>query len=330
MIKMLKKLLPVILLILIMALSSSPAFAVKEIKNDLTTISEDINVREDEVVYGNLTAVSGNIIVMGKVYGNLTSATGDINLRETARVMGNITTGSGQVIRVSGAEVTGNIFNGFTQNRIIENEDKVEQNREDQVNYRSNSFDFFTKMLGMLAVIAIVLSVFPKNLEKMLNAFNLEAGRVVLVGVLGWVLLPFAMIISIVTIIGPFIIGLGAFVGFLAGIAIVGLLLGEKIKQMLKWQNDNKIMTAFAGIAVLWLASLLPVAPVFIVIICGVIGMGVVLVTKFGSGRPWFPPKNAGSHSPAGINEQWSTDLPQVSDSEGGIGNDSIDNEKNA
>ncbi|MHB8983866.1 MAG: hypothetical protein ACYC4E_00730 [Carboxydocellales bacterium] len=156
-------------------------------------------------------------------------------------------------------------------------------------------------LLGFMAVTAIILSIFPLNLEKMGSVLKVETGRVVLVGILGWLVLPFVLLISVLTIVGPLLIGLGALVAVLVGTVLVAMVLGEKLYEVFKWQNDNKILKALAGILVLWLAALLPIANGFIMIICSVLGMGLVLVTKFGLGTPWFPPRKAGVYAPTQV-----------------------------
>lgn len=260
----------------------------KEIQNDMTSLTSDIVIQQNERVNGNITTASGNISIYGKVNGNVTTGTGDINIKSTAKIVGNVTAGTGKITRDPGAQVIGSIFQG--------------DNRYNNVNingfgvYRPTFFErtlnSITTLLGLIAIIAIILSIFPRNLQKMLGAFDLEPGRIVIIGILGWIVLPLALVVSVITIIGPIVIMLGAFLSLLIGTVLVSLLLGEKVKELFNWQNDNKIFTAVLGLFVLWLASLLPIAQVFVVITCAVIGMGIVLVTKFGTGRPWFPPRN--------------------------------------
>ena len=263
--------------------------AIIETTRNITTLSENVVVKENERVYGNITTATGNVEVAGEVYGNITAGTGDIILKNSAKVIGNITVGTGELKRDPQAKVIGNVVEGRIDNGI-----NLDRNFNiSRPSFAERSFQSFLQMLGVLAMIAIVISIFPQNLSKMLGAFNLEPGRVVLVGVLGWIALPFVIVLSVITIIGPILLGLAAFVSVIVGAGLVSLLLGEKLQELFNWQNDNKIFTALLGLFVLWLGFLLPIASFFIVATCAIIGLGVVLMTKFGTGRPWFPARSA-------------------------------------
>ena len=85
---------------------------VKELRHNITTISEDVTVQKNERVYGNITTVSGNINIYGEVHGNITTATGVINIKSSARIKGNITAGTGIINREPGADIQGNIVKG--------------------------------------------------------------------------------------------------------------------------------------------------------------------------------------------------------------------------
>lgn len=270
----------------------------KELSHNITTISEDVTVNKNERVYGNITTVSGNINVYGEVFGNITTATGGINLKSSAKVNGNITTGTGIINKEQGAEVRGNTFEGTGTNHN-RNYSRDQWPQKEKTSTADRVLNSLGTLLGLMAITAIMLSIFPLNLQTMSSALNVETGRVVLVGLLGWIVLPFVLLVSVLTIVGPIIIGLGAFVSVLAGTVIIAQLLGDKLYEVFKWSNENKILKALVGLAVLWFASLLPIANVFILITCSVIGMGVVLVTKFGTGRPWFPPRRTSTYKPA-------------------------------
>lgn len=252
----------------------------EEVGQNITTITEDVEIQRGERIIGNVTTVSGNVTVFGEVIGNVTSAAGNIYLKDSSNIRGNVTAATGKIFRDPGADVRGTVFHGTKMPKI-----------------ETHYFSRFTNMLGILAIVVILISILPLNVQKMIGALKMEPGRVVLVGILGWILLPFLIIISLITIIGPVLVVIGALAAFLLGTGILGLLLGEKLVTLFKWQSDNKILAAAVGLAALWLASLLPLAAIFIVLVSAVVGMGVVLVTKFGTNRPWFPPRKTGNNS---------------------------------
>lgn len=261
----------------------------EDIGQNITTITEDVEIQKGERILGNVTTVSGNITVFGEVTGNVTSATGSIYLRDSSVIRGNVTTATGKILRDPGANVKGTVFRGTKMPQL--NLGMVPNPGITVVSYPTHVFNRFTNMLGILAVVVILISILPLNGQKMLGALKMEPGRVILVGTLGWVLLPFLIIISLITIIGPVLLIVGALAAFLLGTGILGLLLGEKLVALFKWQFNNKIVAVSVGLAAMWLVSLLPIASVFIFFASAIVGMGVVLVTKFGTNRPWFPPR---------------------------------------
>lgn len=261
--------------------------------NNITTISNNVVIKKNERLYGNITTVSGNVEVYGEVNGNITTATGNIVLKEGSKVRGNLTTALGKIDQNPRADVMGNITraNGIR----VGSGNGVVFDRSYANSFPDRLFNSFAQMLGLFAVIVIILCIFPQNLQKMLKAFNIEPGRVVVVGILGWIFFVPVLVFSVITIVGPLIVGLAGVAAVLIGTTIVSYLLGEKILELFHKPNENKITTAVAGLLVLWLASFIPIAKVFIVLICSIIGMGVMLVTKFGTGRPWFPPRVTGT-----------------------------------
>jgi hypothetical protein len=286
------------------------------INDNITSTTEDITVEIGQLVSGNVTNVSGDIIVKGvvngnvttaggdilikgsaKINGNVSSATGDIDIEKPAVVQGNLTTGTGDITKEPGADVSGNITKGLEFSHINENNLNHNLNRGFEAIYKPSPGELLinsiTTFLGIAAVVALLISIFPGHLDKMVSAFNLETGRIILVGFLGWLLFPFAMLVSILTIIGPLILGLIAALAIFVGVAIVAWLIGEKVQHNTKIiKSDNKFLSTLMGLLIIGLISLLPIAKVFIWAVCAIIGMGVILVTKFGTGRPWFPPKN--------------------------------------
>ncbi len=232
------------------------------------------------------------------VLGNISSGIGNINREPGAVVKGNIVQGAGR------DQLRGNKFRGFGDHPVV---------RE---SYPGHVVRSFLNLLGLAAVIIVIMSVFPLNMAKIFGSLKLQPARVILVGVLGWLALPFVAIVSLITIIGPVVLLLIALLAVLVGTAVVSATLGEKLRDLLKWQTNNQILTTLAGLGVLWLAALLPLASIFIIIFCSVTGMGLLLVTKFGTGRPWFPPRRVDNYpviSPPG---------EEKDDAKGGVDDD--------
>ena len=74
---------------------------------DMTRVGSDIHIEQDEVVRGDVTAISGDITVDGTVHGGVVSLGGDIYLNPTARVDGDVVCIGGELHEEPGAYVSG-------------------------------------------------------------------------------------------------------------------------------------------------------------------------------------------------------------------------------
>src|SRR5205085_712399 len=70
-------------------------------------IGSDIHVGTDEVIHGDLSAVSGDITIEGHVEGDVVAMRGDVNLKSTARVDGVVVCLGGTLTEEPGAQVSG-------------------------------------------------------------------------------------------------------------------------------------------------------------------------------------------------------------------------------
>jgi len=74
---------------------------------DLTRVGSDIHIEQDEVVRGDVTAISGDITVDGTVHGGVVSFGGNVYLNPTARVDGDVVCIGGELREEPGAYVSG-------------------------------------------------------------------------------------------------------------------------------------------------------------------------------------------------------------------------------
>ena len=67
-------------------------------------------IQEDEVINGDVIAITGNLVVKGRVTGSVIAYLGDITLRPSAQVIGDVIAKRGKVYRFAGAQIAGNII----------------------------------------------------------------------------------------------------------------------------------------------------------------------------------------------------------------------------
>lgn len=154
---------------------------------------------------------------------------------------------------------------------------------------------FIVELLGLGAITLLGLSLFGTPLTKMSHWLTINLGNVLLKGFLGWLALPFLVITLILTIIGIPIAILALFlipVPLIVGLWVVGLFTGDKLAPYLRleWQN-NLLIKGILGVITIWLAIKAPFIGFLVLPIIAIIGLGIILDSKFGTGKPWFQKK---------------------------------------
>lgn len=292
---------------------------------DIVKFTGSIAIEKDDTVNGNVVAMSGNIEVAGRVNGDITAMAGNISLKSTAYVTGNVVTMAGSIYEEEGATVLGNrtqlarggvasivpplppvptvppapgtggIVKGPGIGRVHNPVAPVTR--------------WFGWMIGMAAVSALMLTLFPRPVEQMVNALSHEPGRILATGLVGWVLYPVALLVVVLTIIGIPLAVLGVVmvpVVVAVGIVVAAMPVGHRVRDMFggshTWaREDRPLLDALIGIGVLMLATAAPLVGWLVWPVAAVIGLGVVLVTRFGTNRPWFASRRGAEVTAAAV-----------------------------
>jgi len=264
---------------------------------EVVKLAGNIEIAPDEEVNGDVVALTGDIRVFGKVNGNVTAFKGNINLEDNAVINGDLVTIAGKIVKNSdNITINGNITELKNTNLKITTDPKPAIQRE--VRYVNNSPSWggvLVQLLGLAALTLIGLSLFSKSMESMHLWFGENTWQVILKGFLGWFALPFLLIALIITIIGipvAFFLLLLLPVPIVVGLWVVGLFTGNKVLPLIKkdWEK-NLILEGVIGVSIIWLAVKAPFIGFLVLPVIAIIGLGVILDSKFGSGKPWFKNK---------------------------------------
>lgn len=261
---------------------------------EVLKLTGDIEIQKDEEINGDVVALTGDIKVFGRVNGDITALKGDIFLEENAFINGDVETFAGDIFKNSdNITITGKMTE-LKNNKQLK-ADNLNPMVEREIRYVNNSPNWggvLVQLLGLAALTLIGLSLFSKSMESMHLWLGANTGQVILKGLLGWFALPFLVIALIVTIIG---IPVAAFllllipVPLIIGLWVVGLFTGNKILPLVKkdWQK-NLILEGVIGVSIIWLAIKAPFIGFLVLPIIAIIGLGVIIDSKFGTGKPWF------------------------------------------
>lgn len=281
------------------------------IDGDLVVLGGNVTVEDGATVTGSVVVFGGSVEMAGRVEQDVTVIGGSVRLLETAVVEGALSTAGGSISKADGAQVLGGENEGFTieRPRVPAAPSPVNM----LLNVMGQTFS-----AGVLAVVAGVLALalmafLPAHTTRVsaaLTSAPIESG---LLGFLTLLALPIVLVIVTLTIclsplslIGGVMYGAALFLGWVA----LGLALGNRTAQAFKQTTLSPAVWAAGGTFVLTLAVNLlgvmarvgdmlsnyggwPVALVmgcanfFIPLTLASLGMGAVVITRFGA-QPYF------------------------------------------
>lgn len=300
-----------VLLIFLVALTASPALAAGAqsgpqfcFGNSLTVSSGqtvdtilgfgcNITIEQGATVTGDILDFGGNTLVAGTLDGGITSFGGTVMIQETGVVSGNITSLGGNVRAASGAIVRGGVNqnNGRTPTPtppII------------PLNPFARTFNFGFDILGGMvtalafaALGALVVIFAPNATKRVSDAAQAKPLNTAGVGCLTLILLPILGILLLITIVGipvAFLLALAAGAAWVFGGIGIGLLTGEKILQAFKARNVLPVLAVILGILILMIVGQIPIVGWLVSCVVGLLGMGAVVLTRFGTRAYPTPP----------------------------------------
>jgi hypothetical protein len=142
---------------------------------------------------------------------------------------------------------------------------------------------FIVTLIVRIAIAALCVGIAPRHVHNMSECVRVSPFMTFLAGFFTIVLLPLACLLLLVTIIGiPFIplVILLTIIAHLFGGAGIALWAGR----LLPYAENRSIMhSALLGVLVLGVVRLIPVVGLLVSIVAGVMSIGVVVLTRFGS-----------------------------------------------
>ena len=308
-------------------------------KGDLIVFGGDAVVEMDATVEGNVVVFGGTADVDGHVEGDATVIGGQLKLGPHAVVEGNAVSIGGSLERHPSAEVEGDIVQGLGIDRedggitipgipqLSFPFDETPQIDVQPPQPRLGGWlaGFFLSGLSavawaaILAALGVLMVIFlPRHTERVRETAASNPLLSFGVGLLAIILgIPVIVLLAITICLIPLALALGLaltiawFFGWLA----LGWLIGERLLKALKVSQPNPVLEAVVGIVILtliWRAPLIIPCLGFLVssvlwLIVGSIGLGAVILTRFGSQpyptrilpRPSLPPPPLPPSTPA-------------------------------
>ncbi|MFQ6058668.1 MAG: polymer-forming cytoskeletal protein, partial [Anaerolineae bacterium] len=304
-----KKIVFAFVVALLLALSASPALAQdgddegrvvfgqdvtikagEEVEGDLVVFDGRVTVEEGGKVDGDLVAIGGDVFVSGEVDGDLVAVGGNVRLTATAVIDGDVAAIGGDLDREEGATVRGNIVKGLDFGRFFRFRGAPRTTFRVQRNlFLELFFSFLRTVVVALALTALGLLVvlfLPQQtqlvshtaLDQALPSLGVGFLTVLVVSVL----LPLLVIICI-GIPAAVLLGLALGVAGLFGWIAIGLLVGERILEVLNVGEPLPLVAVTIGVLLISFLAAVPCIGWIVALFGGLLGLGAVILTRFGT-----------------------------------------------
>ena len=259
------------------------------VNNDLAVFGGSVMLEEGSTVQGSLAVFGGSVVVDGTVDGDLAAFGGVVSLNDHAVIEGDVLTYGASVSTSEKAVVKGTIGSGKPPTRLPGTASPLASAFNSWVGLVSQVFwaMFQSLALAALAVLAALFALRPMERvgdaitarpipAGLMGALTLVAGGTILIAiVITIILIPF-------TLVGFLLLALGTLFGWMA----LGLITGERIGRMLNQEWSGPVCAGVGTLVVSLAANLIGIIPCvgwLVVAAAGFIGLGGVVLTRFGT-----------------------------------------------
>lgn len=302
-----------------------------ESQGDRVRMGGNITVQADEHIDGDVVAVGGSVRILGSVDGDVSAIGGTVRLGPDAVVDGDVTVVGGRIHREPGAVVRGSIEETSWRVPDIRIAPGVHMGSPLEGLGSFVGTVVWIVFLGLLTALAYLVARRP--VERMEYRVGTSPWKAAAVGLAAQILfipvLVLTIVILAISIVGipllfaiPFAIvalGLGVLVGFTA----VAMRLGREAESRFGWAHASSFISIMVGVGLIMAVSffgaaigiaggpleffgtMLTVFGFVIQYVAWTIGLGVLLLTRFGTrynwaeeGTPAPPPSGAGTPAP--------------------------------
>ena len=261
---------------------------------------ENIVIGSSEVVCGDITSFDGSITVQGSLHGNVTAFNSTTSI--AGQIFGNLTLFGGTIILNNIGQVHGQIHGQIAlygtrelnaQGKQLENTplDQV-QNRSFPGRVDEFTFPFWSLVIWTFLGIALS-SLLPEHVAFVRTTVTTKTRRSIIIGLLSIVLAP-AILVVLVALILPIplalILALGLIAAWILGTVAISWTIGEYILRAVAPKYNTRLIDIVVGLTVLVLVGSIPYIGWLISIGVGLLGLGAVFLSRFGT-RLYSQPK---------------------------------------
>jgi hypothetical protein len=259
----------------------------------------DVVISNNEVECGDLTTFGGTVVISGEVRGAIAAFNSMVDVAGV--VDGDINLYGGSIVVQDGSQIHGDVhlYGGkWVEGHHVQLNGTVKDETK-QVdwlfpNVEHFSFSFWS-LLIWVALGMLLTSLFPEHVMLVRTTAVSKMRRSSMIGLLSVVLAPPVLIVLIALVVSiplAIIVGLGLIAAWGMGTVAVGWQIGDYILQRIAPHRNTRMGQIATGLAVLVLVGSLPYIGWLISIGVGMLGLGAVLLSRFGTrlfGQPREP-----------------------------------------
>jgi hypothetical protein len=263
------------------------------------SFSSKVVVNTQEIVCSDITSFGGTVDIKGTVYGDVVAfgssvvvdgvIRGDVHLYGSSATLHNGSQLHGNILLYGGGyhKDRGAVFDGQPINKVA------------HFNWLFGGINTFSfplwSILTWVALGLILTLLLPEHVMLVRTTATNRKGRSFVVGLLTILIAP-AILVVLTALILPIplaiIVALGLITAWALGMVALGWLIGEQILYAMAPQRNTRTMQIVVGLTALTLLGALPYIGWLINIVAGLLGLGAVLLSRFGTrlyGRPRGP-----------------------------------------
>ncbi len=230
-------------------------------------------------LHGNITAFNSNTLIVGQVFGNLTLFGGSIALNDIDQIHGHIAVYGSKELTAQSKQL-GGVMNGHEQQHTFPG------------SMGEFSFPFWSLVVWIILGIALS-SLLPEHVAFVRTTVTTKTRRSIIIGLLSIILVPAALVVLIaliLTIPVALILGLGLLAAWILGTVAISWTIGEHIVLSVAPKYNTRLINIVVGLTALVLVGSIPYIGWLISIGVGVLGIGAVFLSRFGT-RLYSQPK---------------------------------------
>ncbi len=245
---------------------------------DLTTFGGTVAI--NGTVQGDIVSFNSNIVIGGTVNGNIDLYGGNIVLQDGTRINGDIHLYGGHWTKGPNVQLHGSLIDEGSQ-----------------VNWLYSGIGVFRfsfwPLLIWVALGLLLTSLFPEHVMLVRTTVVSKTRRSALLGLLTVLLAPPVLIVLIALVLSiplAIIVGLGLIAAWGLGTVSIGWLVGDYVMSRVAPHRNTRLMQIVVGQTVLVLLGSFPYIGWLISVGVGLLGLGAVFLSRFGT-RLYSQPK---------------------------------------